>query len=185
MVGPCKPSISRIRLRSMAITKAQQTERLKRNEEKWSSTLMEAGWTVLPSIILEKQHALGLDAIDVNILLQLARYWWYSDNPPHPSKASIARCIGVDPSTVRRHIASMEHDGFIRREARYNTKVGGQESNRYYFDGLIKAATPHAQEFIAMREKQRTEDAARRGRKKPRPALIVDNTAATSKGDEG
>ncbi len=45
---------------------------------------------VLPSIILEKQHALGLDAIDVNILLQLARHWWYRDNPPHPSKASIA-----------------------------------------------------------------------------------------------
>src|SRR5258708_5004635 len=151
----------------MTAAKAEQTERLKRNEEKWSSTLMEAGWTVLPSIILEKQHALGLDAVDVNILLQLARYWWYSDNPPHPSKASIAQCIGVDPCTVRRHIAQMEADGFIRREARYNKKFGGQETNTYHFDGLIKTATPHAKEFIAMREKQRSEDAARRSRQKP------------------
>ena len=163
----------------MAVTKAQQTERLQRNEEKWTLALMEAGWTVLPSIILEKQHALGLDAIDVNILLQLARYWWYSDNPPHPSKASIAECIGVDPSTVRRHIARMEADGFIRREARYNKRFGGRETNTYHFDGLIKAATPHAKEFIEMREKQRTEDAARRSRKKPR--LVVDNTPATGK----
>ena len=71
----------------MAATKtAEETARLRRNEEKWSSTLMAAGWTVLPSIILEKQHAFGLDAIDVNILLHLARYWWYNDTRRIPRK---------------------------------------------------------------------------------------------------
>ena len=140
---------------SMAVTKAEQSERLRRNEEKWSSTLMEAGWTVLPSIILEKQHALGLDSVDVNILLQLARFWWYSDNPPHPSKAAIAQCIGMDKSTVRRRIARMEQEGFIRREARYTKKkFGEQGTNTYYhFDGPIKLATPHAEEFVRLREK--------------------------------
>jgi predicted DNA-binding WGR domain protein len=151
----------------MVLTKTEESKRLRRNEEKWSTVLMEAGWTVLPSIILEKQHALGLDPIDINILLQLARYWWYSDNPPHPSKASIAQCLNIDPSTVRRHIARMEADGFIRREARYGKK-GGQETNVYYFDGLIKAATPHAEEFIAARDKRRLEEEARQNRKKPR-----------------
>ena len=58
----------------MTVTKAEQAARLKRNEEKWSPALMEPGWTVIPSIILEKQHALGLDAIDVNILMHLARF---------------------------------------------------------------------------------------------------------------
>lgn len=137
---------------------------------------MDAGWTVLPSIILEKQHALGLDAIDVNILLQLARYWWYSEKPPYPSKAAIAECIDIDPSTVRRHIARMEGAGFIKREARYDRKFGGQDTNIYHFDGLIKEATPFAQEAISTREQRRNEDAARRSRKKPR--LVVDNTAA-------
>ena len=160
----------------MAVTKAEQTERLQRNTDKWSNALMEAGWTVLPSIILEKQQALGLDPIDVNILLQLARYWWYSDNPPHPSKATIAACIGVNPSTVRRHIAQMEADGFIERKFRYNKKFGGQETNTYHFDGLIKAATPHAKELLELREKQRAEEAARRTRKKPKLGLVVDNT---------
>lgn len=74
----------------MSATKAEQTERLRRNEEKWTSTLMDAGWTVIPSIVLEKQAALGLDAIDVNILLHLAKHWWYRENPPHPAKTSIA-----------------------------------------------------------------------------------------------
>jgi len=164
----------------MAVTKAEQTERLRRNEEKWSSTLMDAGWTVLPSIILEKQHALGLDAIDVNILMHLARHWWFSDNAPYPSKATIARCMRVDPSTVRRHIARMEADGFIKREARYTKrKFGGQDTNRYHFGGLIKAATPHAEEFITLREKQRSENEARRKRKKP--TLVVDNTIKDGK----
>jgi hypothetical protein len=127
----------------MHVTKAQkkrlQQNEQKRNEQKWSPTLMEAGWTVLPSIILEKQDALGLDAIDVNILLQLARYWWYTDNLPH------------------------------------DKKYKGQQTNLYHFDGLIKAATPYAKEFIAMREQQRNAHAARRSRKKPRPTPVMDS----------
>ena len=66
-----------------AITEKEKQERLRRNEKKWTPTLMNAGWTVIPSIILERQQALGLDPVDVNILLQLARYWWYEDIPSH------------------------------------------------------------------------------------------------------
>ena len=161
----------------MPITRAEQRSRLQRNEEKWSPRLMEAGWTAFPSIILEQQHALGLDAIDVNILLHLARHWWYPDNPPHPSKASIAECLRVDRSTVRRHIAGMEAAGFIRREARYK-KSGGQGNNAYHFDGLIKEATPFANEAIKERERQQDERVQRRHRKKPR--LVVDNQTGGS-----
>ncbi len=57
------------------ITKKQKEE-LKMNEKKWTPALMKAGWTVIPSVILERQKALGLDPVDVNILLQLARNCW-------------------------------------------------------------------------------------------------------------
>jgi DNA-binding Lrp family transcriptional regulator len=158
----------------MAAAQTATNERLlRRNEEKWTAPLMDAGWTVLPSIILEKQRALGLDPIDVNILLQLARHWWYNDNLPHPSKTTLAECMGVDPSTVRRRIAQMERSGFIRRVTRYDAKHGGQTSNAYEFEGLITAATPFAVEAINTREERRAEDAARRMRKKPK--LVVDN----------
>ena len=60
------------------------------------------------------------------------------------------------------------------RDKPANKKFGGQETNTYHFNGLIKEATPHAQEFVELREKQGTEDAARRSRKKP--GLVVDNT---------
>lgn len=141
---------------------------------------MKAGFTVFPCIVLEKQEAFGLDPIDVNILMQLARHWWYSDHPPFPSKATIARCMGISTSTVRRRIARMEAEGLIKREARYTErKSGGQDTNAYHFDGLIEKAKPHAEEYIRLREQQRAEEDARRRRKKPK--LVVDNTGTAAK----
>jgi len=76
------------------------------NEKKWSKALMDAGWTALPSVIIERQKALGLDALDMNIILHLANYWWTRDNKPHPSKKTIAEAIGVAPRTVQRRITA-------------------------------------------------------------------------------
>ena len=52
-----------------------EAENLRTNEKKWSKPLMAAGWNVIPNIIIEKQEALGLDALDMNIILHLSHYW--------------------------------------------------------------------------------------------------------------
>src|SRR6059058_362979 len=118
----------------------QKQEKLRQSEKKWTQTLIQAGWLIIPSIILERQQGLGLDATDVNILLHLARHWWTSDNLPYPSKRTIAECMGIDTSTVRRHLADMEKRGIIKRLARSSQKYG-QQTNKYDLSGLIKAAT--------------------------------------------
>lgn len=151
------------------LTRKDVQEKISQNEKKWTPTLMRAGWTVLPSVILERQQALGLDALDINILLHLAKYWWYSDNPPRPSKQAIAECIGVDKSTIRRRIARLEKDGLISRQTRFDPKFG-QQSNSYLFDGLIEAATPYAEEHLEDRKQQKKEASERRSRKRPRKA---------------
>ncbi len=56
----------------MSAVKKTDAETLRRNEEKWSKPLMDAGWNAIPSIIIEKQEALGLDAIDMNIIVHLS-----------------------------------------------------------------------------------------------------------------
>lgn len=146
--------------------KKEALNTIKTNEKKWGKTLMNAGWTAFPSIILEKQHALGLDALDVNIILYLSTYWWESENLPHPSKKTIAEAIGVDPRTVQRRIAGLEKGGFLRREYR-SDKEKGNKSNKYDFEGLIKESEPFAQEKInAVQERQRSE-AARKKRIRP------------------
>ncbi len=147
---------------------------IKHNEEKWSKPLMDAGWTVIPSIILEKQATLNLDPIDLNIIMHLAKHWWYKNNEPFPSKGTIAKCMGIDPSTVRRHIADLEADGLITRIKRFDTSGSGrQETNRYKLDGLIKSVTPFAKEVIEARKNQINEARVRRNRNKPSSGLTV------------
>jgi predicted transcriptional regulator len=150
--------------------KQEQKQRLSRNEEKWTRTLMAAGWSAWPTVIMEFQDTLGLEPIDVNILLQLSGYWWFRENPARPSKRRIAKAMGINVSTLRKHIARMERDGLIRREKRNDPHTGGQGPNFYHFDGLIEICTPLAEQMIAAR-KQRQKD-AEATRKKKRLALV-------------
>ena len=146
---------------SALTTPEPEQGKFRQNELKWTPTLMKTGWTVLPSIILESQQALGLDATDVNIILHLARHWWSSDNLPFPSKRTIAVCMGVHPSTVQRRIRAMEVAGLLERVERRNP-TQGQQSNCYDLSGLIETATPLAKDALTKREKRRMEDAAKR-----------------------
>lgn len=146
--------------------KNEAARAVKTNEKKWGKALMDAGWTAFPSIILEKQHALGLDALDVNIILYLSTYWWESENKPHPTKKTIAEAIGVTPRTVQRRISELEKAGFIRREYRPD-KDKGNKSNKYHFDGLIAEVEPYAQEKLDSIEDRRSAEQARRSRKRP------------------
>ncbi len=146
----------------------ESARRLRENERKWGPKLVAAGWTLVPSTILERQLALGLDPVDLNILLHLARHWWQAGNPPRPSIKSIAQCIGKSVSTVQRRITRMKNDGLIEIEHRFHDRHRGQTSSNYYFKGLIDAATELAQETLDDRERSRKEAALKRTRKAPR-----------------
>jgi hypothetical protein len=155
----------------------QQLKELKVNERKWTKTLMDAGWTVMPSIILDRQQALCLDAVYVNILLHLAKHWWEKDRLPFPTKKAIADCMGVSESTVQRRIASLEAGGLIKRVYRFSGKHKGQKANAYDFSGLIKEATPYAEEALIEKENRRKADAARWTRKRLRLVRTDDEDA--------
>jgi DNA-binding transcriptional regulator YhcF (GntR family) len=145
----------------------QRQEGLRTNDQKWSPLLMDSGWMALPNVVVENQRALGLDAVDINILLHLIRHWWQPDNLPHPSKRTIAECMSIDQSTVRRHLAKMERNGLISRVARYD-KTLGQKTNAYEFSGLIEQCRAFAVETLKLREAKREEASRRRIRGRPR-----------------
>ena len=145
-----------------------EQKELKENEKKWTPELLEAGWVMIPNVLLERQQALGLSALDVNILLQILRHWWKKDELPFPSKKTIAECIGIKENTVQKRIREMERDGLIKRVPRRDSKHNGQTSNAYVFDGLIEAATPFAKEILEERKARSKEVAARRTRKRPK-----------------
>lgn len=151
--------------------KVDARQSLRTNEQKWTKPLMDAGWVAFPSVILEKQHAIGLTPTDINIILHLATYWWTAENKAHPSKRSIALALNVTPRTVQRRIAAMERAGFIKREERRILQQGSK-TNLYHFDGLIEAATPFAQEKIEVRARRKEEDKDRQRRKRPHLQVV-------------
>ncbi len=151
--------------------KPAEAEALRKNEAKWTKPLMAAGWNAIPSIIIEKQEALGLDAIDMNIILHLSNYWWHADNLPCPSVATIAKAIGIKPRTVQKRVASLQAIGLLTRTERRKTRFGS-DTNLYSFEGLIEAALPYAQEKVAEREKRDEAEKDRIARKKPKLQLV-------------
>jgi hypothetical protein len=91
---------------------------VRKNEGKWTKTLMDAGWNAFPSILIEKQQALGLDALDMNIILHLSNYWWNAETLPFPSVATIAQAVGVKPRTVQKRVSALQRCGLLDAESR-------------------------------------------------------------------
>lgn len=151
--------------------KAADAVAVRKNEEKWSQPLMAAGWNALPSIIIEKQQALGLDALDLNIIVHLSNYWWTADNLPYPSVGTIAQAIGVKPRTVQKRISALQTAGLLTRTERRKTRFGS-DTNLYGFEGLIKASLPFAAEKVAAREQRAEAEKDRLARKKPKLTVV-------------
>jgi predicted transcriptional regulator len=138
---------------------------------KWGSALARSGWTAIPNVLFQRQKALGLTPLDVNIILQLVAYWWEPENLPHPSKNTIAARIDVTPRTVQKRIAAMETAGFIKRIPR-KLSHNGSSTNLYDFSGLIAAAQPFAQEELQEIEQKKKSKAAKLERKRPLLAVV-------------
>ncbi|KTD99762.1 AsnC family transcriptional regulator [Sphingopyxis sp. H038] len=153
----------------MAIKKQTSgSAELRTNEKKWSKPLMDAGWTALPSVIIENQRQLGLSPLDLNIVLYLASKWWTAEGKPFPSKNTMAKAMNVHPRTIQKHIAALEAASYVRREERRTE--AGSKTNIYHLDGLIKAAKPFAEEKLA-EKKDKAELAKRRQNRRGAPKL--------------
>lgn len=135
---------------------------------RWGKPLIDAGWVALPFVILERQDALGLDAIDINIILHIAKHWFEAERLPHPSKGSIAQAMGMTPRAIQKRLAALEAAGFIRRVPRIDPKGDkGNLTSEYDLSGLIEKATPFAVEALQQREEKRKANKARLSRKRP------------------
>ncbi|MEL6323156.1 MAG: helix-turn-helix domain-containing protein [Pseudomonadota bacterium] len=108
----------------------------KASERKFGKPVMEIGFCIVPSLLIQAQARLGLEPQQINILLHLLDMWWDKDSKPFPTKELIAERMGVSDKTVQRHIAAMEKAGLVRRIER--TKPGrGRTSNEYDLSGLV------------------------------------------------
>lgn len=152
----------------------EQDKQLRENEKKWSKTLMESGFTVFPSVILERQKALGLTPLEVNILLFLCTFWWTKDGRPRPAIGTIAEAVGRSPRHVTRIITGLVDAGLIERHQR-SYKETGNLTNEYSFEGLIHEVMPFAKEKMEERETKIAEKKAKTAKRgKPKLRVVKD-----------
>lgn len=140
--------------------KSPKSSKVKESHRKWTKGVMSPGFTILPSVLFEKQDALGLKPAELNVLLHLCVSWWKKENTPRLSKGTIAKRMGVSPSTVQRHVRNMESRGLIKRHRRVNEENNARATNRYDLQPLIDTLIP-----IASKLKQERKEKQARKRK--------------------
>ena len=103
-------------------------------EIKWGEVIkgVGGGWTAIPNILLRKQVELGISPSELNVLINLIRFWWEPGQAPFPSPEKTATEIGISTRTVYRILASLEEKGLIKRI------ITDGEATRYELDDLVK-----------------------------------------------
>jgi DNA-binding transcriptional regulator YhcF (GntR family) len=133
------------------------TGRISSTEMIWGKAVLSHGYTGVPSILIQAQVRLKLNAIKMNIIVQLLDYWRSPDRKPFPSKRELAERIDITEKTVQNNIRAMEKDGLIERVRRY-TRHGDPDSNIYNLEGLVKRLQQEIEpEFAEHRRKKQEE----------------------------
>lgn len=85
--------------------------------EKWGEIIKGygGGFTAIPNLILKKQGELELKPSELNVLMNLIRFWWSPENLPFPDIEKMAVEMGVSERTLYRSVSSLEEKGFIKR----------------------------------------------------------------------
>jgi predicted transcriptional regulator len=83
-------------------------------QEKWG-TALDAGFQVVPNVLIRSQNQLNLDPIDLVVLLNLMAHWWEKGDVPFIAPSRIAKRMNVSTRTVERHLKELEKKGFLRR----------------------------------------------------------------------
>jgi predicted transcriptional regulator len=127
----------------------------KASERKFGKPVMDLGFCIVPSLLIQAQARLGLEPQQFNVLMHLLDMWWEKGSKPFPTKERIAERMNVSTKTIQRHVAAMESAGLVTRIAR--TKPGrGRTSNEYDLSGLVEKLKEIEPEFSKAREEAKT-----------------------------
>jgi hypothetical protein len=79
-----------------------------------------AGFQRVPHVVFKHQSALGLNAIELVVLLNLTLHYWYEGRRPFVRPVTIAQRMDIGIRTVQRAMRKLERRGLIKRRSRAN-----------------------------------------------------------------
>jgi hypothetical protein len=118
---------------------------------KWGEAL-DAGFQIIPDVLFRAQRILGLEAIDVVILLNITTHWWEYDDLPYPRPSIIAKRMKVSTRTVERRIAELQKNGFLTRLP--SQLKHGKTVRPYDLTGLVQKLRALSIANLVMRRSQ-------------------------------
>jgi len=125
---------------------------------KWGAAL-DAGFQIVPNVLIRAQSKLGLDPLDLAILLNITLHWWDTRDLPYPRTSMIANRVGVSVRTVERRLERMQNDHLLVRHPPERTK-DGLAVRRFDLSGLVQRLQKFAQKNLDMRRRGYYFDAA-------------------------
>jgi DNA-binding transcriptional regulator YhcF (GntR family) len=146
------------------------------SSKKWGKAVLGLGFCVIPSLLLRGQARLGISPVQLVILLHIIDHWWYAEQLPFPSKASIASRCNLSPRQVQRYLTELEDRGYIKRVDRF-VDHKGQQSNYYDLSGLVAQLKRLEPEFSSVEELRKA--VAKRGGLASLQADIAKNETST------
>jgi len=102
---------------------------------KWG-TAARGGFQPVPHVLLMKQQELGLDPLDVDVLLNITSFWWFRDQPPFLGTNIIAARAGVNVSNGSE--SGQEAAGTGLYPPRQMGRREWTDASGHFFDGLIE-----------------------------------------------
>lgn len=108
----------------------------KESEKKWGKAVMSHGYCIFPSLLLQAQGRLAVNAQEMMVLLHLVEHWWRSNSKVFPSMKILAERVGLSTKQVQRHIVQLEMQKLVVRKERFSR--GRRTTNEYDLTGLVK-----------------------------------------------
>jgi DNA-binding HxlR family transcriptional regulator len=123
----------------------------KASEKKYGKPVMDLGFCIVPSLLMQAQARLGINPVQFNVIMHLADIWWDAGHRPWPKKQLLAERMGMSERQIQRQIAELESAGLVQRIER--TRPGrGKTSNEYDLSGLVKRLKELEPEFTQMKQ---------------------------------
>src|SRR4051812_47546342 len=117
---------------------------------KWGAAA-QAGFQILPDILLKQQNELGLSATELVVLINLTMHWWYPEQMPFPRSTTIAKRMGLDVRTVQRAMNRLQRLRLIEKK---KVKEEGDELTVFDLTGLVQQLGLHARHDTSYRARR-------------------------------
>jgi len=134
---------------TLVLQKAGRIDAKTNTRKKWGDRCIDSGYQIFPDVLLKCQRYLGLEAIDIVILLNITMQWWQHDQLPYPRPSFIAKRMEISTRTVERRIARMQKQGLLLRKP--SEEERGKTVRKFDLSGLIAELTKYAEGSLAER----------------------------------